>query len=503
MKHRVRKTHLRQSISPSESLLMAAGWVVAGSGSRQTPKPTKARTEIEKDARRKSPRESRRRYPDAAARLHAPLLHSLAASRQTPPRRKLSSLQVQDSRYGGMTQRPFMIENGVGDNEKKRRVLQDVESTVGGDMSQLPDEILEYILNKLILRDAVRASLVSSRWRHHVLSRPCLIFKTCSMFKIEGASEEKCVCSEYKDRFVRAVYDFLASYKGVRMKKLSVHFCMKTVSKNVVSDWMSFACGLGVEEVVFELYCEHLESKGRSRSTRLLEIFPSQQPIVLKHLELSRCDAFAVSLFTRLETLNLYYTSLDSHVMESVLSSGLVNLKTLRFQHSKLPRYLSLNSLPNLQYFVAFFCSGLEKIDVASLKLKKLNVQCNRTVSVGLTRVPNLILLSYLVHDGPSICHIFSKLPQILPYLEILHVASSCNWVEYMPESIATFSKLRSLKLSMASKVEDIMFKIFQFLKSCPRLSNLTIKVSDSSHFLIFSPTLVKQIIHTRGMYKN
>ncbi|VFQ97610.1 unnamed protein product [Cuscuta campestris] len=347
-------------------------------------------------------------------------------------------------------------------------------------MSQLPDDILEYILSKLILRDAVRASLVSSRWRHHVLSRPCLIFKTCSMFKIEGASEEKCVCSEYKDRFVRAVYDFLASYRGVRMKKLSVHFCLKTVSKNVVSDWMSFACGLGVEDVVFELYCENLESKVRSCSTRLLEIFPSQQPIVLKYLRLSGCDAFAVSLFTRLQTLNLYYTSLDSHVMENVLSSGLVNLKTLIFQHSKLPPYLSLNSLPNLQHFMVNFCSGLEKIDVACLKLKILKVHCNRTVSVDLTRVPNLKRLSCKVHDGPSICHFFLKLPQILPYLKILHVASSCNWVEYMPESVATFSKLRSLKLSMASKVEDIMFKIFQFLKSCPILSNLTIKFKSS-----------------------
>ncbi|VFQ97619.1 unnamed protein product [Cuscuta campestris] len=347
-------------------------------------------------------------------------------------------------------------------------------------MSQLPDEILEYILSKLILRDAVRASLVSSRWRHHVLSRPCLIFKTCSMFKIEGASEEKCVCSEYKDRFVRAVYDFLASYRGVRMKKLSVHFCLMTVSKNVVSDWMRVACDLGVEDVVFEICCEYLESKVRLRGTRLVEIFPSTQPIVLKYLRLSGFNAFAVSLFTRLQTLNLYYTSLDSHVMESVLSSGLVNLKMLRFKHSKLPPYLSLNSLPNLQHFVANFCSGLEKIDVASLKLKRLKANCNRTVSVGLTRVPNLKRLSYMVHDGPSICHIFSKLPQILPRLTSLHVCSSSNWVEHIPESIATFSKLRSLKLPLASKVEDIMFKIVQFLKSCPRLSDLTIGLRPS-----------------------
>ncbi|RAL47647.1 hypothetical protein DM860_011385 [Cuscuta australis] len=35
---------------------------------------------------------------DAVARLHAPLLQCLASARRTPPRRKLSRLQVPESR---------------------------------------------------------------------------------------------------------------------------------------------------------------------------------------------------------------------------------------------------------------------------------------------------------------------------------------------------------------------------------------------------------------------
>ncbi|VFQ67346.1 unnamed protein product [Cuscuta campestris] len=72
--------------------------------------------------------------------------------------------------------------------EKGGRVVQDVYSTVGGHISQLPDEMLEIILYKLTLRDAVRTSLVSSRWRHLVLTRACLIFDLSNMFGIESPS---------------------------------------------------------------------------------------------------------------------------------------------------------------------------------------------------------------------------------------------------------------------------------------------------------------------------
>ncbi|RAL44145.1 hypothetical protein DM860_016391 [Cuscuta australis] len=48
----------------------------------------------------------------------------------------------------------------------------------------------------------------------------------------------------------------------------------------------------------------------------------------------------------------------------------------------------------------------------------------------------------------------------------------------YMPESIATFSNLWSLMLALDHQAGDIMCKIIQLLKSCPRLYTLRIVLS-------------------------
>ncbi|RAL44143.1 hypothetical protein DM860_016389 [Cuscuta australis] len=330
--------------------------------------------------------------------------------------------------YYSMVHLPFKIANHiVADLEKGGRVLQDVHSTVRGHISQLPDEVLECILNKLKHRDAVRASLVSCRWRHLVLSRARLVFYLPSMFEMEncdlkGASGRKCVCLEYKDRFVQAVNQFIASYRGTHINEFVVYFCLKRDSASAVLNWIRFALDFGVQLFDVQIYGEHCKAKVPLCGTRC--------EIPLKHLLPSNRDAgetFILRPFSQLKALIFHRICLKSHCMETLLSS-LVNLKQLEMKQCQLPSYLNLNSLTSLEGVSVFHCTRLEKIDVASLKLKSLKVLCRRIVSLELTGVPNLEELCYSVHGG-SMHHIFMKLPELLPRLTTLRVDSSSNWV--------------------------------------------------------------------------
>ncbi|VFR01347.1 unnamed protein product [Cuscuta campestris] len=352
---------------------------------------------------------------------------------------------------------------------------KDVHSTVRGHISQLPDEVLECILNKLKHRDAVRASLVSCRWRHLVLSRARLVFDLPSMFEMEncglkGASGRKCVCLEYKDRFVQAVNQFIASYRGTHINEFVVCFCLKRDSASAVLNWIRFALDLGVQLLEVQLCGEHCKAKVPLCGTRC--------EIPLKHLLPSNRDAgetFILRPFSQLKALIFHRICLKSHCMETLLSS-LVNLKQLEMKQCQLPSYLNLNSLTSLEGVSVFYCTMLEKIDVASLQLKSLNVLCRRIVSLELSGVPNLEELCYSVHGGSIMHHIFLKLPGLLPRLRTLRVdSSSSNRIEHMPESVTTFSRLRTLMLlALDPQVGDMMPQTVQLLKSCPLLCHLS-----------------------------
>ncbi|RAL44142.1 hypothetical protein DM860_016388 [Cuscuta australis] len=371
-----------------------------------------------------------------------------------------------------MVHLPFKIANPiVADLKNGGRVLEDVHSTVEGHISQLPDEILECILNKLKLRDAVRASLVSSRWRHLVLSRAKLVFDLSNIFEMEscdlkGASEKKCVCSEYKVKFVQAVYQFIASYRGRCIRKFIVHFCLKRQSTSDVMDWIRFALDLGVKAIDLQFYCEHCSAKGALCGT--------QCEIPIKHLLSSNCDAgatFSLRPFSHVEALRFDHTRLRSQCIWSSLST-LVNLKQLKMEFCELPPDLSLNSLTSLERVSVLFCVGLKKIELASLKIKSLRFVCERTLSLELTGVPNLEILQYAMPEN-GLWYKFLKLPEFVPHLRALRLDCNSNWLEHMPESTITFSRLGILNMELDPRVGDIMFKVVQLLKLCPLLLHL------------------------------
>nr|XP_023903434.1 putative F-box protein At1g32020 [Quercus suber]XP_023916182.1 putative F-box protein At1g32020 [Quercus suber] len=99
-------------------------------------------------------------------------------------------------------------------------------SSTGRDrISELPDDILSCILSHLTLRDAVKTSILSHRWGRKDPSR------------------------EEKDKFVKAVNQFLKFHAGTKIVSFVVSFRLGNDYKNDVDEWIRSAIGMGAERL--------------------------------------------------------------------------------------------------------------------------------------------------------------------------------------------------------------------------------------------------------------
>lgn len=141
-------------------------------------------------------------------------------------------------------------------------------------ISQLPDEILHSIIRKLTLGDAVRATLLSHRWKQlaesSLLQFNRLIFNKNTILGLDPVSETGSHYSfrddsppmtrQQRERFVCAVDWFLEFYCGCRRrskkeswkaaKSFEVKFCLGSMFSADVSRWIDCAISvIGVERL--------------------------------------------------------------------------------------------------------------------------------------------------------------------------------------------------------------------------------------------------------------
>ncbi|PHT29604.1 hypothetical protein CQW23_30829 [Capsicum baccatum] len=77
--------------------------------------------------------------------------------------------------------------------------------------SQLPDDILSSILSRITIKDAVKTSILSRRWRYLVASMPTLKF-SLDMIGVNSLHHRCCPYSQQK--FLKVVNQFLQHYSG-------------------------------------------------------------------------------------------------------------------------------------------------------------------------------------------------------------------------------------------------------------------------------------------------
>ncbi|KAK4346443.1 hypothetical protein RND71_032782 [Anisodus tanguticus] len=91
------------------------------------------------------------------------------------------------------------------------------------DYSELPDDVLSSIVARPTVRDAVRTSILSKRWRYLIASMPTLKFS----LDMIGANSCRHKCfPHYQQKFLKVVNQFLQLYSGRKVSNLEMHICI-------------------------------------------------------------------------------------------------------------------------------------------------------------------------------------------------------------------------------------------------------------------------------------
>lgn len=197
-------------------------------------------------------------------------------------------------------------------------------------ISDLPQSIIENILTRLSIRDAIRTSVLSSKWRYKWSTLTDLVFDE----KCVSPSNDRCVVETNLVRFITGV---LLLHQGpIHKFQLSTSFKQ---CRPDIDQWLLFLSRNGIKELVLKL------GEGEFRVPACLF-----NCLKLTCLELCHCEFDPPQYFkgfSYLKSLNLHQILVAPEVIESLISgSPLLEFLSLSYFDSLV---LSI-SAPNLMY---------------------------------------------------------------------------------------------------------------------------------------------------------
>ncbi|KAJ1393207.1 Leucine-rich repeat 2 [Sesbania bispinosa] len=215
--------------------------------------------------------------------------------------------------------------------QSKPPCLTDVEPDR---ISCLPGHVTDQILSHLPIREAVRTSVLSSKWRYKWATLPNLVFDNRC---ISVASQDHTVI---KNKLLRIIDHVLLLHSGpINKFKLSHRDLIGVVD---IDRWTLHVCRRSIKEFVLEIW------KGQRYKIPSC-LFSCQS---LTHLELFNCWLKPPSTFQgfrNLKSLDLQHVTLAQDVFENLISSCPV-LERLTLMNFDGFTHLNVNA-PNLQFF--------------------------------------------------------------------------------------------------------------------------------------------------------
>lgn len=199
-------------------------------------------------------------------------------------------------------------------------------------ISDLPQSIIESILTRLPIRDAVRTSFLSSKWRYRWATLTHLVF------------DEECVTLSndralFEDKLINFITRALFLHQGP-IHKFQLCCTSYLQSCPEIDQWILFLSRKDIKELVLKL--------GESEWIRVPSCLFKCKKLV--RLELFRCELDPPPTFKGflcLKSLNLYQVFVASDAIESLISSCPL-LESLSLSYSDS---LTLNiCAPNLKY---------------------------------------------------------------------------------------------------------------------------------------------------------
>jgi hypothetical protein len=255
-------------------------------------------------------------------------------------------------------------------------------------ISELPDEVMFYILTMLSIKDLLKTSVLSKRWCKLWSLSKDLNF---NILDVLGSSEEELLQRGHllssspmtrrvhldinMAEFVKRVDQFLNNFQGTNIDSFSLSFYLNGKHNDIIDQWISFAIARGVERINLLLL-----PMPDTYATDPYK-FSENNASTLKHLRLEHCLVCHPTNrdyipFQNLRFLSFEKTKLDEMFIESLLS----NCRWLEELHlilcefrSSMPKIVS-SSLCHLKVAGCYVVSGNYRmeIDLSSIDCLKL-----------------------------------------------------------------------------------------------------------------------------------
>ncbi|KAM3286434.1 hypothetical protein P3S67_025233 [Capsicum chacoense] len=344
-------------------------------------------------------------------------------------------------------------------------------------VSQLPDDVLSSILSLMTINDAVKTSILSTRWRYLFASMPTLRF-SLDMFLVNYLGP---ICQPYyQKKFLEVVNQFLQLYLGRKVVELEIHmFIEREFFPRSFPQLMHSISKLGVERLHLNFSCERTPTSQDINLPRnaffefSLELL--SQASSLKSLFLSVCIVrSSVGLrLNSLKTLSLTGVLLETGQLEGILSSCL-NLSQLVIKYCKLPHKLCISGTVKSVIFAD--CGGLEEIDLQGTKLHGFECFSDNKVKFYFSSVPVLEHVKISLRGDASMPYIFGEFATDLPAQVKSLIVTTCHTqITHFPTETQIFRDLRMLAFLLESTYDFDIVKVFPILDACPVLQYLDI----------------------------
>ncbi|XP_070049973.1 F-box/LRR-repeat protein At3g58900-like [Nicotiana tomentosiformis] len=303
-------------------------------------------------------------------------------------------------------------------------------------ISELPNCLLTFILSLLSIKDAVKTSVLSRRWRHLFMLIPNLVVDSANIFSDQD--HRRFTLSSYeafeKERreFVMRVDQFMQLMRGRHIRSLTVGFFMDSEYSSHLDGWLKVAIASGLTKLELFLSLEQNFLTQFIVDEHRLYNFPywlfSESNIsMLSHLRLENCVLRTpgdFKGFRNLRTLELNDVILAEDFATEILPSCLL-LEQLTFLWCKLKSTLCFDhpSL-SLKHLKVLHCCPKTIIKISSMNLTTF--EYDDMMKIAYLYAPQLKEICSINTRGPlSFAH-FSRLPQLeilLLYVDYLQVS--------------------------------------------------------------------------------
>lgn len=202
------------------------------------------------------------------------------------------------------------------------------------EISNLPGHVVDQILSQLSIREVVRTSVLSSKWRYKWATLPNLVFDNeCYSF----SSLDQTVV---KSKLVNIVDHVLLLHNGPIYKFKLSHRDLQGISD--IDRWILHLSRHSIQEFILEIW--------KGQRYKMPSCLFSCQHLI--HLELFNCLLKPPSTFKgfkSLKSLDLQHVTLAQDVFENIISSCPL-LERLTLMNFDGFTYLNIEA-PNLQFF--------------------------------------------------------------------------------------------------------------------------------------------------------